>query len=136
MSAVEFVRADDVPPEVWDAVEPLLLRHVALVPTWCHEVRVFWDSSDGETSAKCGADYEYRVARVTICGGFFDYGPAGRDEAIRHEFLHIPLCPLTDWTRDLIHRLTGDDTRLRDWLLSEWRERLEGAVCDLEKATR
>lgn len=132
--SVEFVRRE-VPPEIWDAVEPLLFQFAYLVPTWCHQVNVFY-SAECQNSAECKAFYEYRNAQVVI-GAPFLRGPHGdRVETIRHEFLHLPIAPMTDWTKDLIHRLAGEDERLRDWLLSEWRERFEGAVCDLEKATR
>ena len=124
----------DVPEEVRASVEPYIRRWEHLAPTWIHDLRVAWDpKGDG---ASMSTHHEYRYARIEVTGKFLDMPAYERDDAVRHEFLHIPLAPLTNWTKDLIERLAKDDERLRDWLHSEWRERLEAAVVDLEFATK
>lgn len=123
------------PPELRAVVEPLILQHAHLLPTWIHELCVKYEAENGNC-ALMGTEHEYRRAHLTLTGNFLKADADERWQTIRHEFLHVPLHPLTSWTKDLIHRLAGDDDRLRDWLLSEWQERLEAAVCDLEHALR
>jgi len=54
-----------------------------------------------------------------------------RDDTIRHELCHVVLHPMTTWVNDMVARFV-DDADLADWLLEEWRQRLEGATTDLE----
>lgn len=124
-----------VPPEVRAALEPIVLHWLHLLPTWVHELVVKYDPENGN-NALMGTELAYRRAHLTVTGWFLRSDAADRDSTIRHEFCHSALHPLTDWTKDLIHRLAGDDQRLSEWLLSEWQERLEAATCDIEMALR
>lgn len=124
-----------MPAEVRSAVEPYIDHWLHLLPTWVHELAIKYDPENGN-SALMGSQPQYRIAHLTITGWFLKADDDDRESTIVHEFLHAPLHPLTDWTKDLIERLTGDDERLADWLRSEWQERLEAATCDLEKAVQ
>lgn len=125
----------DVPQEIRDSILPHIRRWEHLVPTWIHDLRVAWEP-EGVYSMLNSSYHEYRYARITVCGNWLTAAYDERDDAVRHELLHITLHPMTDWTKDLIERLGDGDERLQGWLLSEWQERLEAAVCDLEHATR
>lgn len=125
----------EVPDEVRATVEPILDRWLHLLPTWVHELAVKYDPSN-DNNALMGSEPHYRRAHLTVTGWFFRADADERDATIVHEFCHVPLHPLTDWTRDLIERLAGDDERLAGWLRSEWQERVEAATCDMERAVR
>lgn len=129
--AARVVWDEKCPRELRSAVEPLLDRWLHLLPTWCHSLVVAYDSECDDV-ANCLAEHEYRGARITIGGNWLRQPTYERESIIVHELLHVPLVVLTEWTKDLVHRLVGDDERLRDWLLSEWQERFEAVTCDLE----
>ncbi len=126
----------DVPSEIREAVDPLLRRHASLVPTWCHEVVVFYDAENGDDVANVRVLHPYRFAQVTICPPWLRQTAEDREQAIRHELIHIPLAPMTDFVKDLIERMGGEDGRFCEWVQDQWRERFEGAVCDLERAVQ
>lgn len=124
-----------VPPEIQTAAEPMIRRWLHLLPTWCHDLYVMYDAASGNI-AEMGSDHEYRRATLVIGPEWLKDHPGGRHEAVRHEFCHVPLHPLTAWTKAMIDRLAAEDERLAAWLLSEWQERIEGATCDVEMALR
>ena len=120
------------PPEIRAAVEPLIERWRHIIPTWCHSLWIAYNA-DTDNCMECEAHPEYRWAKIHVGGSWLRQPGHERESAVVHELVHIPLKVLTDWTKDLVFRLSGDDERLRDWLLSEWQERLEGVTCDLER---
>lgn len=124
-----------VPPEIRNAVDGVIRRWLHLLPTWCHDLYVMYDASSANM-AEAGSDPEYRRADLVIGPHWLKDTPDGREETVRHEFCHVPLHPLTAWTKAMIDRLAGDDERLSGWLLSEWQERLEATTCDVEMALR
>jgi hypothetical protein len=124
-----------VPSEVRSALDPLIQKHLHLMPGWVTEICVTFDPSS-DNCMEMGTEPEYRRAHLTVTGYWLRADVHERDSTVRHEFCHTILHPLTDWTKDLIERLAGEDERLSDWLRSEWQYRLEGATCDLERAVR
>lgn len=128
--------AKNVPPEIQSLLASIIRTEEHILPTWIHEIAVHWEPENSH-AALMSTNKPYRIAHLTVTGRWLNDLPDERAETIRHEFLHVPLGPLTDWTKDLIERLVGeDDERLNEWLLKEWQERLEGATCDLEFAFR
>lgn len=126
---------DGIPSEVRTAAEPHIEAWAHLLPGWCHELGVRF-VADEENAASAKGDMPYRRATIYLGPHWLDSNNADREEVIRHEICHVALSPLTDWTKDLIERLAGEDERLAAWLREEWRHRLEGATCDLEDAFR
>ncbi len=124
-----------VPDEIHYAVDSIIGELAYVLPTWLHEIAVHFDP-DQENAATMYADKPYRIAHLTVSGGWLRADKRERVEMIRHEFVHIVLSPMTNWVKDLVPRLVVDDDRLKDWLLEEWRERLEGATCDFEVSLR
>lgn len=124
-----------VPAEIERAVNPIVQRWLHLLPTWCHDLYVMYDAAS-INMGEMGSDHEYRRATLVIGPEWLKEHEVGRDEVVRHEFCHVPLHPLTAWTKAMIDRLAADDERLAEWLRSEWQERLEAATCDVEMALR
>ncbi len=125
----------DVPIEIKEILEPIILDQLDLIPTWVHELVVKWDA-DHEYSAFISSEPEYRIVRVSVTGNWLDADTKERVEIIRHEFCHIPIHALSNWVKDLIYRLVPDDEVFRDWLLKEHRLLLEGSICDIELMLR
>lgn len=122
-----------VPPEIREAVEPHVERWAFVLPGWVHELGISYDPNSANCAETKG-DIAYRRAHIYVGPHFVQNEGPDREEIIRHELAHVVLHPLTDWTKDIVSRLAGDDERLAEWLREEWRQRLEGATCDIEAA--
>lgn len=124
-----------VPQEIKDALEPVIIAQSYVLPTWCQEIAVHFDPEQ-ESAASMYANKPYRIAHLTVSGGWLRAAEKERIDMVRHEFVHVVLSIMTNWTKDTLNRLITDDKRLLDWLLDEWGERLEGATCDFEVSLR
>ena len=129
---IEFTRLfpDALRPEV-EAQIPDLAK---LIPPWCQRVTIgYRGSGDGDTNATVSTNFEYRNAFVCIRGEWVDDAPHVRRKALRHEFAHVLLCPLSDWMRDTLKRLIpeGESPKLSATLQEELRHRVEGVTQDL-----
>lgn len=119
------------PAELRAVVEPLVHLHMALMPTWVHELCVYYAPLEANAAATMGADPEYRRAKLTITGDFFNASDEDRQQMMLHEFIHLPVSPLTNFTHALIDKL--EDEQLKLYLRDHWRQCMEGMVCDFEK---
>lgn len=126
-------------PCVSDAVralaEPILDRWRWLIPSWCHELLVFYRETDGDNAAAACRTYpEYRYAQLMIYGSFVGkQRPDDRENAIIHELLHVQLQPLVQEFKHLLAQQVPEGP-LREWANTNHTGAMEGVVCDLARA--
>lgn len=123
-----------VPVEVRAVAEPMTVRWMHILPTWCHEV-VFGYEGDGPsegTLATCQAEPEYRRATITFYGEWLTAPADEREWAVRHEFCHVPLGPLYGFVERLMECIPEAASRIV--MEQQWEHHVDGVVCDLAHA--
>jgi hypothetical protein len=122
------------PPEVQDAIGPLIERWNWLLPHWTYNLLVSFHENGEEkhsVTLETGGRAEYREAVLKVYAWFFMLGPEERETAVVHEFLHLPWAPYTDAVDALVVRAYHDNEDARHLCLGNLRDRLESAVQDL-----
>lgn len=125
-----------MPDEVVNACKDLLIRNESLIPSWCEEVRIYFDaegtdtSSGGLASAYIETNYSYRFANLTICPPFLCEELQDRDNRIKHELSHIVTAPLIYYVRDIVGMMTKDEI-LCSIVSREMNEKVESVTEDL-----
>jgi hypothetical protein len=126
------IRLDpEVPPEVAQAIRPLLDKHMWLAPTFVHYVYVRWNA-DGEGGALSSTVLEeYRRMTLWVHGDWLSNTERGRDNDVRHEFLHGASQPLYRFGQKMIelHDLSDKEKQL---LKEDLRVAVEKVTCDLQ----
>lgn len=127
-----------LPPEVRQAVRPLVIRHLWLLPDWCRRLQVRYEQTmnhegDEGPAAHFSALSEYRFGELVLHGGFLDENPRERELTVIHELLHCPTAPLASEHEQAIERLfEGSRAPKYEATLQEnWRRVYEGCVQDL-----
>jgi hypothetical protein len=80
----------DFPADLRVIVEPILLRWLPLLPTWCQEFRVRY-RGDNENTAQVNVSHRNRWAILTITGNWLDEPESEREESLIHELVHVAL---------------------------------------------
>lgn len=131
-----------IPKEISKVLPVLFKQNAFLVPGWCHEVRVFWDSNpeeDGgyasDSPAYTHTNYEYRHAEVWICPTFLDHSDYDKEQIVKHELGHIITAPLVDYVHSIFGMLDLDET-LEEVIKTELQRHTEAVTEDLTIALR
>lgn len=130
---IDVTWREDFPPEVRSALEPMLERWGALLPTWCQD---FIISYDGTRDAQMAAtiNYRNRWAILRVTGLWLDNPPAERENSLRHELVHILLEPMDSVMRRIIEDTIPKDTPLAELCDSVFTDGMEAAVEDMARA--
>lgn len=129
MSRFEWV---DLPAEIREAAEPYFLAHEWIIPAWCRVVKVeYVDKGDGRFSAESEAFPHYRFGCVRLLPSWLKLSEVERARVTMHEFVHLALWPITQFTDDLLERFApAKDGPLAKHVRKEWAEVLEGVTED------
>ena len=119
-----------VPMEVAGALAPILERWLFVVPSWCHVLRVVWDSGLGEHPAEVAAQAEYRYAEVTFGPTWLNEDAGSREDQVVHELCHLLVVPISDFVDDAMEADAGGDA----FKVEQWRRANESTVQDLTRA--
>lgn len=133
-AAGKFRFAPDFPATVLAEVKRHLLPLAGLLPGWCDHVNVcFLHDAPGDSNCEIICHYDYRWASLRVCPAWLTEDNAIKRESLAHELLHITLCPLADFARDMVRRLVPEeDAKTFHGLLAESvRERVEMVTQDL-----
>lgn len=129
------------PAEARAAVEASMAGLEWLIPDWCTELILRWDSAppdapDGTAGAACTtACYEYRWACIRVYPSWLEGGPAERRQELVHELLHVFTAPLVEYVEKMADRLLKEDApKFHATVREEIRERQEAATQDLSHA--
>jgi hypothetical protein len=127
-----------IPDEVKDSCRGALLANEALIPAWCNEVRVYWDSEgastdhgEGSAAAYMEASYSYRYASITICPPFLSEEEPDKESRVRHELCHIVSYPILFYIKSVVETLTGEDETIATLVKKELSEKIESLTEDL-----
>lgn len=127
-----------VPDEVKVACKDALEQNESLIPSWCNEVRIYWDSEgdqtdhgEGAAAAYMEASYAYRYASITICPPFLSEEPRDRESRIRHELCHIVTYPLILYVKNVAETLTNEEEVTAQLIRKELSEKIESMTEDL-----
>ena len=121
------------PPEVREALRPILVDYLWLLPPWCRSLYVAWDDkyADRDAAMYSAAQPEYRQAQLRVCPLWLAAIPQVRRQNVAHELLHIPLVPVVQGHDDLLTRLLDDAPGYQGYAKEQWRLAFEGTVQDL-----
>lgn len=121
-----------VPDEVRAAIDPILSRHTRIIPDWCFQLTInFSDGGhDGEYNASASPNFPYRRASLWFYAGWLLGTPAQRERDIVHELFHLVTAADSDYVLRIIRECVKDKPELREHLITEYKEYLEGVVQD------
>lgn len=122
----------DFPADIRRIVEPVLVRWLDLVPTWCQEFRVRY-RGDEQNTLKVNIHHSNRWAVLTITGAWLDEPESAREEAIIHELVHVAVEPLFTAADRAVEELSDEDSPVRRLASAGLREGLECSVDDLAR---
>lgn len=125
--------ADDFPADLRPLVEPHLLRWFGLVPTWCQEFIVRYDS-DRDARMAMRVNYRNRWAVLIVTGQWFDSPASERESTVIHELLHVAMEPLTSAISRIIEDTLEVGTPVYDLADSMFTDGMEASVEDLARA--
>jgi hypothetical protein len=123
-----------MPAEVRAILEPLLDKWDFVLPGWCDQLILEWDTveNDDESTLRCQPQEEYRQIRVIVFGQWLIEQEENREEAVLHELAHTLSAPLLDHAEDMLELGKGKtDGKLLDELE---RRALERTNCDVTTA--
>lgn len=123
----------EFPADVRAIVEPVLLRWLPLLPTWCQEFRVRY-RGDNANTAQVNVSHRNRWAILTIAGNWLSEPRIEREEAIIHELIHVALEPCWSAASRFLEDVTQDGTPLREFAHSALTDGLECSVDDLARS--
>ncbi len=83
----------NLPPEIKAAVAPVLTAYAPMLPPRLEDLRVRYDS-DRDACMATQVDYRNRWVRLIVTGHWLNESPQQREEAVRHEIVHMLLAPL------------------------------------------
>lgn len=118
----------DVPAEIRAVAEPVVTRHLDLLPGWVLELVVQYDGT--AERAQCTTYAEYRRAYLQLHGGYVANELRHRERTIVHELLHPVVEPTRSPLKHLL-QLTGLSPTEKEIVREHMRQANEGAVCDL-----
>lgn len=114
----------------WPEVERKVARVFGplewMIPPWCKRVKIITEPSCTDT-INIHTKYDYREGLITIGPEFWEFSEQSKREMARHELIHLTLCPLSDWARQLIGSKLDDDPFLKQMLF----ERVESVTEDI-----
>ena len=121
-----------MPNEARLACEEILVENAALIPNWCNEVRVYWDSDGDEkgSTAYIETKYAYRYASINICPPFLEEEDEDRETRIRHELCHIVSAPVLEYI-NRIAEILGKKEEVAALIDKESEEKVESMTEDL-----
>lgn len=131
-----FALMQEWPPEIVPTIADMLAPLDVLLPTWCHECRVYWDKELVTAAARCRISYEYRTAYIDIGTDFLTGNRDWQLESLIHEVVHVSGMLLSTHAKFYLEQaLKGDENEfLRDTVLTELKERNEAMTCDLARS--
>lgn len=130
--ALKVVWDKNMPPEIKNALRPIVDEWLYLVPTWCHFLK-FSYNAQGEFTMATSSEPLYRRAFIVMGTGWLELGPNGRVHSLVHEILHISWEPVTETLESVLAECVKDEAA-RNIIDREWRHRYEAAVEDLANA--
>lgn len=135
MNPVEIRWEPDFPADLRPLVEPHLLRWSGLIPTWCQEFIVRYDSKqDGRMATH--VNHRNRWAVLIVTPEWFDSPEAERENSMVHELVHVGMEPLTSAVDRIIRDTLEEDTPLRELASSMFVDGMEASVEDMARAIR
>jgi len=131
-----FALIGEWPPEIVPLFGEFLSPLDPILPTWCHECRVYWDKTLTTAAARCRIAYDYRTAYIEIGTDFLTGDRDWQMESLIHEVVHVSGNIVVSHAKHYLQEaLKGDENKfLRDTILMELTERNESMTCDLARA--
>lgn len=135
---VRVIYSDDMPKELFNAVEPLMAKWAWIVPRLCDQIRLKWseapdEGDDGdEILGASEVSSEYRVGTIHLYPAWLSEAPVSRERVFVHELCHLIVAPLSELA-DFIMSRCSEDPVLRAFVDELNRRTLEGVTTDLEQ---
>lgn len=126
----QLIWQEPMPVEVRQAIEPVLMRFLYLLPGWVYELRIGWDE-ENTSILRSNIVPEYRGGLLSVCPGFLRRTPEQRADDVVHEIVHYSLEPLRHVACDLVDELEKVKPGFKDWGTEAIRKAVEGATCDV-----
>lgn len=130
----KFWFSPELPKEVLDSCEKLLIDNSYIIPSWCESVSVSWNAQDAENVAYITTHYEYRTAHLVLCPYYLNEDDGERDIKIKHELSHILTAPMVSQFRRIsASLLDGKDDATKEIVEEVIREKFECVTEDLAR---
>ena len=123
----------DFPKDIRKIVEPILDEWLDLLPTWCQQFRVMFDS-DTQAVLASSTNYRNRWATLYITAEWFEQSKEGREIALLHELIHVLIAPLVNPTSKVLDALLKEDSNEKAFAESIFKDGEEAAVEDMANA--
>lgn len=120
---------EPMPSEVRRALEPMLDRWLPLLPTWVQSLSVEYASESADVM-HVRIHYTNRWAVIGVTGSWLKYDDDERQNALRHELMHVCVEPLRRAARNAIEATT-DEGPAQSLAITTLNEGLESTVEDL-----
>ena len=120
---------EPMPTEVRVALEPMLNRWMPLLPTWVQSLSVEYEAESANVM-HVRTHYTNRWAVIGVTGSWLKYDDTERQNALRHELVHVCVEPLRRAARNAVEA-TAEEGPTRALALKTLEEGLESAVEDL-----
>lgn len=135
MTAADIRWEPDFPADLRPSVEPHLLRWAGLIPTWCQEFIVRYNSQqDGRMAAH--VNYRNRWAVLIVTPEWFDSPEEERENSVLHELVHIGMEPLSSAVDRIIRDTLEEGSPLRELADGMFTDGMEASVEDMARAIR
>lgn len=122
----------NTPPEVRQALEPMLKRWGALLPSWVQDVRVAYDGTRDATMSVT-TNYRNRWILLLVTGNWMAEAQGERENALRHELAHVLLEPFDSVVERVLDTLP-EDTVTEQLARGMVEDGAEAAVEDIARA--
>lgn len=122
-----------LPVEARNAVRPLLLKYLWVLPSWVHELNVEF-RAEGDSTASMSSNLSYRTCTLTVYAGWLTECPKQRERLIAHELIHPANAPLLESALEIVNMVLEEDTPAHKLATERLRVASEGATVDWERA--
>ena len=124
----------DFPEDVRAIAEPMLMRWLSLLPTWCQEFVVRYVGGEEDATLKIVINHRNRWALLKITGLWLGNPEADREKAIVHELIHVGLEPLHKAADRIVEQYAEEGSSAHNLASVMLRDGLECSTDDLARS--
>jgi hypothetical protein len=124
----------EMPKEVRRIVEPLVKKHLHLLPPWCIQLSIKYGETKDDIEravAYIEVEPQYLQARLTICRLYLEQDDYNRESTIVHELLHVAIAPIQSFMEHLMKIYVAEESEVATWRDNFNTEVIEGVVQSL-----
>lgn len=126
-----------IPKQLLTDLKKVIAKYKEIIPSWCHEIHFYWDSSEDEDFKDAAAISlyrpEYRMANVYLKPGIVGDNFEVFETTVCHELVHLFYGEMHSYIINLLDSL-NIDLHLKKHVIEQIRTINEGSVTDMTRA--